>query len=96
MPLALRRCSIEWVDGVWTRGVKLPTLKRVLSAGAPVSGRVLERFAQLLGPDAEIHTPYGATEALRSAPSRCGSFARKPAMTRHAGAECASGDRCHR
>jgi olefin beta-lactone synthetase len=46
------------------RGVKLPTLKRVLSAGAPVSGRVLERFAQLLSPDAEIHTPYGATEAL--------------------------------
>ncbi len=46
------------------RGVKLPTLKRVLSAGAPVSGRVLELFAQLLGPDAEIHTPYGATEAL--------------------------------
>jgi olefin beta-lactone synthetase len=46
------------------RGVKLPTLKRVLSAGAPVSGRVLERFAQLLGPNAEIHTPYGATEAL--------------------------------
>ena len=46
------------------RGVKLPTLKRVLSAGAPVSGRVLERFARLLEPDAEIHTPYGATEAL--------------------------------
>jgi acyl-CoA synthetase (AMP-forming)/AMP-acid ligase II len=46
------------------RGVKLPTLKRVLSAGAPVSGRVLERFAELLAPDAEIHTPYGATEAL--------------------------------
>jgi acyl-CoA synthetase (AMP-forming)/AMP-acid ligase II len=46
------------------RGVKLPTLKRVLSAGAPVSCRVLERFARLLSPDAEIHTPYGATEAL--------------------------------
>ena len=46
------------------RGVKLPTLKRVLSAGAPVSGRVLERFAKLLQPDAEIYTPYGATEAL--------------------------------
>jgi acyl-CoA synthetase (AMP-forming)/AMP-acid ligase II len=46
------------------RGVKLPTLKRVLSAGAPVSSRVLERFAQLLEADAEIHTPYGATEAL--------------------------------
>ncbi len=46
------------------RGIKLPTLKRVLSAGAPVSGRVLERFAKLLQPDAEIYTPYGATEAL--------------------------------
>ena len=43
---------------------KLPTLKRVLSAGAPVSVRVLERFSGLLGPEAEIHTPYGATEAL--------------------------------
>ncbi len=46
------------------RGIKLPTLRRVLSAGAPVSAKVLERFATLLNPDAEIHTPYGATEAL--------------------------------
>ena len=45
-------------------GAKLPSLKRVLSAGAPVSCRVLERFARLLEADAEIHTPYGATEAL--------------------------------
>jgi acyl-CoA synthetase (AMP-forming)/AMP-acid ligase II len=59
-PALLDRVSRWGVE----RGVKLPTLKRVLSAGAPVSGRVLERFAQLLGPDAEIHTPYGATEAL--------------------------------
>jgi len=46
------------------RGIKLPTLRRVLSAGAPVPARVLTRFATLLNPDAEIHTPYGATEAL--------------------------------
>jgi len=46
------------------RGIKLPTLRRVLSAGAPVPSRVLKRFATLLTPDAEIHTPYGATEAL--------------------------------
>jgi acyl-coenzyme A synthetase/AMP-(fatty) acid ligase len=45
-------------------GMKLPTLKRVLSAGAPVRAHVIERFHQLLAPDVEIFTPYGATEAL--------------------------------
>jgi acyl-CoA synthetase (AMP-forming)/AMP-acid ligase II len=43
---------------------KLPTLRRVISAGAPVPARVLETFATLLGPDASLLTPYGATEAL--------------------------------
>ncbi len=45
-------------------GIKLPTLKRVISAGAPVPAIVLERFTKMLPPDAEIFTPYGATEAL--------------------------------
>jgi acyl-CoA synthetase (AMP-forming)/AMP-acid ligase II len=45
-------------------GVKLPHLKRVISAGAPVPALVLERFAAMLPEDAEIFTPYGATEAL--------------------------------
>jgi acyl-CoA synthetase (AMP-forming)/AMP-acid ligase II len=45
-------------------GIKLPSLKRVISAGAPVPVAVLERFAALLPDDAEIFTPYGATEAL--------------------------------
>lgn len=45
-------------------GIKLPTLKRVISAGAPVPAVVLERFTKMLPPDAEIFTPYGATEAL--------------------------------
>lgn len=44
--------------------VRLPSLKRVISAGAPASPPVLERFATMLGPEAEIFTPYGATEAL--------------------------------
>ena len=44
--------------------IKLPSLRRVLSAGAPVPARVLRRFSSLLSPDAELHTPYGATEAL--------------------------------
>jgi acyl-CoA synthetase (AMP-forming)/AMP-acid ligase II len=45
-------------------GMKLPTIKRVISAGAPVPADVLKRFAALLPEDAEIFTPYGATEAL--------------------------------
>jgi acyl-CoA synthetase (AMP-forming)/AMP-acid ligase II len=44
--------------------VKLPTLKRVISAGAPVSADNIEQFSALLAEDAEIHTPYGATEAV--------------------------------
>jgi acyl-CoA synthetase (AMP-forming)/AMP-acid ligase II len=44
--------------------VKLTGMKRVISAGAPVPAAVLERFSKLLPDDAEIFTPYGATEAL--------------------------------
>lgn len=45
-------------------GVKFPSLKRVLSAGAPVSDELLLRFSQLLDGSADVFTPYGATEAL--------------------------------
>jgi olefin beta-lactone synthetase len=44
--------------------VQLPTLRRVLSAGAPVPPHVLARMKQFLPLNGEIHTPYGATEAL--------------------------------
>ena len=44
--------------------VSLPTLKRAISAGAPASIPSLERFAPRLTGDAEIFTPYGATESL--------------------------------
>jgi acyl-CoA synthetase (AMP-forming)/AMP-acid ligase II len=46
------------------RGVKLDSLRCVISAGAPVPPRVIERFQSLLRDDAAIHTPYGATESL--------------------------------
>ena len=46
------------------RGLKIPTLRRVVTAGAPVPSRVLAEFAGLLEAPAEIFTPYGATEAL--------------------------------
>ncbi|MDZ4686434.1 MAG: fatty acid CoA ligase family protein, partial [Planctomycetaceae bacterium] len=42
----------------------MPSLKRVLSAGAPVSPAILERFSKLMSPGTQIYTPYGATESL--------------------------------
>ena len=43
---------------------RLDTLRQVFSAGAPVSARVLELVRAAIHPDGEVHTPYGATEAL--------------------------------
>jgi len=45
-------------------GVELPTVRRVISAGAPVPPRIIERFQKLLTGGGAIHTPYGATESL--------------------------------
>jgi olefin beta-lactone synthetase len=45
-------------------GIKLPPLKRVISAGAPALPSTLAQFSALLEPDGEIHTGYGATEAM--------------------------------
>jgi acyl-CoA synthetase (AMP-forming)/AMP-acid ligase II len=44
--------------------LKLPTIRRALSAGAPVSPQVVERVLAALSPQADLHTPYGATECL--------------------------------
>jgi acyl-CoA synthetase (AMP-forming)/AMP-acid ligase II len=45
-------------------GVRLPTLRRVLSAGAPVPVHVLRRMKDAIAEDGDVHTPYGATESL--------------------------------
>lgn len=45
-------------------GIRLPTLRRAISAGAPVPAKVLARFAAMLQPGVQIFTPYGATECL--------------------------------
>jgi len=42
----------------------LPTVQRVLTAGAPVPARVLEGIRKIIGPGGQVHTPYGATESL--------------------------------
>eukprot|EP00456_Euglypha_rotunda_P024429 TRINITY_DN19_c0_g1_i4.p1 TRINITY_DN19_c0_g1~~TRINITY_DN19_c0_g1_i4.p1 ORF type:complete len:564 (-),score=114.53 TRINITY_DN19_c0_g1_i4:3948-5639(-) len=43
---------------------KWPSVRRVLSAGAPVASAIIERFAKQLSPGVQIFTPYGATESL--------------------------------
>ena len=45
-------------------GIKLPSLRRVVSAGAPVSPANIEQFSFMLSNETQIHTPYGATEAV--------------------------------
>jgi acyl-coenzyme A synthetase/AMP-(fatty) acid ligase len=46
------------------RKIRLPILKRVVSAGAPVMPANIEQFCSMLVENAEVHTPYGATEAM--------------------------------
>lgn len=45
-------------------GLQLPSLKRILTAGAPVPAAVLRRVRAMIHPEGTVHTPYGATEAL--------------------------------
>jgi len=57
---------------VWNRvgsycrehGVELRSVRRVLSAGAPIPADVLARMKACIHPEGDVHTPYGATEAL--------------------------------
>jgi olefin beta-lactone synthetase len=59
-PALLRRL----VQGAEAKAPQLSSLNRVISAGAPVSAKVIDRLARLLSATAQVYTPYGATEAL--------------------------------
>ena len=50
-------------DHCEARGLKLPDLRRLLIAGAPVSGELLAKL-RVVAPSCVTHTPYGATECL--------------------------------
>ena len=52
------------VDVLARHGAKLPTIRRVTSAGAPVPPDVVAKICALLPEDAQLWTPYGATECL--------------------------------
>jgi acyl-CoA synthetase (AMP-forming)/AMP-acid ligase II len=46
------------------RSIRLASVCRVMSAGAPVPIHVLDRMKSVIAPGGDVHTPYGATEAL--------------------------------
>lgn len=46
------------------RGLVLEQLERLMIAGAPVHPPLIEQCLSFLGPRGDVHTPYGATEAL--------------------------------
>jgi len=56
--------SVEFSEQNSEARDSLSSLRQVVSAGAPVSAKLLKRLKRILHPDAEIFTPYGATEAL--------------------------------
>ncbi len=45
-------------------GTTMPSLKRIMTAGAPVSSDILQHMSRVVSANADIFTPYGATEAL--------------------------------
>jgi len=46
-----------------SQGIALPSLKRILMAGAPVPPALMKQF-QAIASSGHVHSPYGATEAL--------------------------------
>lgn len=48
------------------RNLTMPSLKRVIGAGAPISGPVEEMMSAVMAPDGEVAANYGATEAMPS------------------------------
>ena len=45
------------------KSITFPTIRRILMAGAPVPPALMAKMRAII-PNGEIHTPYGATEAL--------------------------------
>lgn len=75
MVAAIHRYGVTSLQGspaIWRRvaayclerSIELPTVKRLLTFGAPIELEFLEDWSKILDPAAGIYTPYGATEAL--------------------------------
>jgi olefin beta-lactone synthetase len=51
------------VEECLSRGLELPLIRRLITFGAPISFDFLSKWRRV-APNAKLHTPYGATEAL--------------------------------
>lgn len=64
--------NLQGSPAIWTRVgrwceqhcVRLPSLKRLLTFGAPIPPALMAQWADIMPAGAELYTPYGATEAL--------------------------------
>ena len=61
-------CSPAVLDNLASYGqqkvLSLTTIRQILCAGAPVNSRIIKAVSPLLTDDAQVLTPYGATEVL--------------------------------
>ncbi len=76
------------VDVLARHGAKLPTIRRVTSAGAPVPPQVVATLRGLLPEDAQLWTPYGATECLPVAVIEGRELQATRAATEHGAGTC--------
>ena len=67
-------------------GTKLPSVRRLLSSGAPVPPGAHRRLTAALADGVELHTPYGATECLPVATIGSGEVLGETAAKTRAGA----------
>jgi acyl-CoA synthetase (AMP-forming)/AMP-acid ligase II len=44
--------------------IRLPSLKRILTYGAPIAPSLIAQYRDILDEDSDVYTPFGATEAL--------------------------------
>ncbi|MBL9125187.1 MAG: AMP-binding protein, partial [Planctomycetaceae bacterium] len=65
--------------------IQLPTLRQIFSSGAPVAPEVLARMKAWIHPAGQVHTPYGATEALPVATIEAGEVLAETAERWRAG-----------
>ena len=65
---------------------RIPTLRQVFSCGAPVPADVIQRTLTCVHPEGELHTPYGATEALPVATLEAREILQETATATAAGA----------
>lgn len=75
LALAIQEFEVNNLQGspaIWKRlgqwcadhYVRLPSLKRLVTFGAPIPPALMAQWADIMPADAEFYTPYGATEAL--------------------------------